>query len=441
VACGVGDGLLSFKEYEDQGAMVLNRWQTLEHKFQLATFLFALVPTMAALALQLITFALAARGLGVHQFGQYTVLVAIGSVAVELVGLGGADLLVCAVAVNRSKFSAYFGNLLAWAAASLPLVVLGAGWLALGPMRVEFDMLHVAMALGAEICFSRSFGSLELLMVAHQHNHRAAWLRLGGACVRLLLALLVFVIWGERSLSVWIEAVFVQSVLVSMCLIWLARRMYGHPVWGWRWGELGRGMTFAMYQTSRSMQSNMDRMILSRYADAAALGVYGAATRVVQLGLFPVHVVTRMLYPQFFVHGEAGVAAVRRFAWTTAAPALAAVGVFSGISVAVAGLLAPIVLGAEYAKAVETTRQLAWALPFIALQFPAADALTASGRQWIRTAMATISTLCFGFLLVVGAHVGGSRGVTGAFVLGHLMFAAALWIAVWRCTDAPALDS
>lgn len=411
-------------------------WQTLERRFKLATFVGTMVPTVAALGLQLGTFALTARGLGVEQFGQYTALVAIVSVAIELVGLGGADLLVRAVATDKSRFPAYFGHLLATSGLSLPLVVAGSAWLALWPMRVPIDAGHVVLALLAEIAVARSLSSVELVMVAHQHIARAGWLRLATFGARLLCAVVVFALCHQHALSVWIEAIVVQSLLVTTALIALAWRLYGRPDWQLRWPELGAGTTFALNQTSRAMQGNMDRMILSRYADSAALGAYGAATRIVQLGLFPVQVVTRILYPRFFVHGAQGLTAVRRFAVRTAAPALIGVGVLSGLAVAVAGLLAPWVLGADYESAVATTMQLAWALPFIALQYPAADTLTASNRQWLRATISTSSTLGFGFLLVLGTYLGGPRGVTAAFVAGHVLLAGALWLAVWRSRDA-----
>jgi O-antigen/teichoic acid export membrane protein len=410
-------------------------WKTLEQRFRLRTFVTTMVPTMGALGLQLITFALTARGLGVEQFGLYTALVAIVGVATELVGLGGADLLVRAVAIQRDRFGAYFGNMLVWMALSLPFVLFGSMCLAIGPMRMQMDLWHVGLALVAEIMMARTLASVELVMVAHQHTARAGWLRLVTFGTRLVLAFVVFVVLEQQALSVWIEAIFVQSLLVTASLIALTCWVYGRPEWRMRWAEAGQGATFALNQTSRAMQSNMDRMILSRYADAAALGAYGAATRIVQLGMFPVQVVTRMLYPKFFVHGANGIHAVRGFAVKTAAPALAGVGIMSGLVVAVAGQLAPWVLGAEYAASVETTMQLAWALPFIALQYPAADALTASGRQWMRTIIATSSTLLFGFLLVAGAYLWGARGVTSAYVAGHVVVAAVMWLTVWRCSD------
>lgn len=410
-------------------------WQALARRIRLATFVSTMVPTLAALGLQLVTFAITARGLGVAQFGQYTALVAIVGVAVELVGLGSGDLLVRAVAIDKRRHGVYFAAVLAWSGLTLPLVLLVSVALAIGPMWVPLDAWHISLALLGEVMMARTLATAELIMVAQQHVARAGWLRLATFGTRLMLAVLVFVGWGQHDLRVWIEAVAVQALLVTVALIALVWHLYGRPVWTLPWAEVGQGTTFALNQTSRAMQSNMDRMILSRFADSTALGAYGAATRIIQLGLFPIQVVTRILYPRFFQHGVHGLVAVRAFALRTAAPALLGVGVLSGVMVALAGTLAPLVLGADFASAVDTTWQLAWALPFIALQYPAADALTASGRQWIRAVVSTSSAAGFGFLLVAGAHWGGAQGVAMGFVAGHAVLAAVLWVAVFRCAD------
>ncbi len=395
-----------------------------------ATFLWSMLPTVGALGLQLVTFALTARGLGIEQFGRYTALVAIVGVAVELIGLGSADLLVRAVSLKPDQHRPWLGTVLTWSAITFPLVLVGSTVLATGPMMVDIPWGHVAMALGGEVLQARSLASVELALVAHRQVSTAAWVRSTVFAGRLVLAAVVFLVFEVTDLLAWIEAVLLQSLLVSVLLWWWLIRERGAPMWVAHWRDLGQGMTFAANQTARALQGNMDRMILSRYADASALGAYGAATRFIQLGLFPIQVVTRMLYPRFFQKGAEGADAVWRFTWKTATPALLGVGVMAGVAVALAGQLAPWVLGESFRSAVDTTSRLAWALPFIALQYPPADALTATGRQWARTLISTSSALGFGFVLVLGAHWGGADGVAHTFVLGHALLALALWAAL-----------
>jgi O-antigen/teichoic acid export membrane protein len=408
--------------------------RTLEQRFRVMTFARTMVPTMGALALQFVTFAITARGLGVEQFGRYTALLAIVGIGVELVGLGGADILVRAVARERAAFRRYYGNMLLLGALTTPLVVALGVAVAVGAMQTTVDWLPLVAALVAEILIARMSASLELVMVAHGHTVRAGWVRMTTVVVRLLLALAYFMLIGSHDLNGWIGVVFVQSMLLTAVYVVIGGRLYGQPVWQLLRHELGSGLSFCVTQTARAAQSNLDRMVLSRYADDATLGLYGAASRFMQLGMFPLQVVTRIIYPNYFVHGKQGIAASRRYA-VRMAPLLFGVGLLSGAAVAVAALLAPYALGAGYAGSTGVTMGLACALPFMALQYPAADALTGAGRQSLRALIYSVSAVGFGFVLLGGAYLGGIRGVVAAFLLGHLLLAVIFWAVAFLCRD------
>lgn len=408
----------------------------LEQRFRLMTFARTMVPTMGALALQFVTFAVTARGLGVEQFGRYTALLAIVGIGVELVGLGGADILVRAVARDRTAFRRYYGNMLLLGALSVPVVVALGVAVAVAAMQTTVAWLPLIAALTAEIVIARMSASLELVMVAHGHPERAGWVRMTTVIVRLVLALVYFMLCDQHDLDGWIAVVFLQSALLTLAYALLGARLYGQPAWQLLRHELGAGVSFCITQTARSAQSNLDRMVLSRYADDATLGLYGAASRFMQLGMFPLQVVTRIIYPNYFVHGKQGIAASRRYA-VRMAPLLFGVGVLSGGAVAVAALLAPYALGAGYEGATGVTMGLACALPFIALQYPAADALTGAGRQSLRALIFSLSAVGFGFVLLGGAYLAGIRGVVYAFLLGHLLLALIFWLVAFVCRDVP----
>jgi len=409
----------------------------LENRFRLWSIVSTLVPTMGALGLQLLTFALTARGLGVEQFGRYTALLAIVAVGVELIGMGGADLLVRAVSRDAVRFGAYYGNMLLSIAFTLPVAVVIGTVAATGIMRVDVAWPLIALALLAEIGLARVSASTELVMVAHGQTARAGWVRVATVVARLLAALLFFLIWQRHDLDGWIVLLAAQSVLMMLFYAWLGARLYGMPRCVLLSAEMKSGLLFCVNQGARAMQGNLDRMVLSRFADADALGVYGAASRILQLGLFPMQVMTRIFYPRFFQHGAHGLAASRGYALRVA-PAMFGTGVLSAAAVACAALLAPRVLGHDFAGSVEVTVGLAAALPFIALQYPAADALTGAGRQGMRAAIYSLSAIGFGFVLVAGVWIRGVPGLIGAFVFAHFLLAAILWAAAFVCKDVSA---
>jgi O-antigen/teichoic acid export membrane protein len=414
------------------------RLDSLEQRFRVVTFFTTMVPTMGALALQFVTFAITARGLGVEQFGRYTALLAVVGVGVELVGLGGADVLVRAVARAPERFRAYYGNLLILAGLSLPLVVALGVAVAVGAMQSTVGLGLIVAALTAEIAVARMSASLELVMVAHNQAARAGWVRMTTVVVRLALAAGYFVVLGAGALDTWIWLVFAQSALVTTVYVYVGARLYGRPVWQLFGHELYSGALFCITQSARAAQSNLDRMVLSRYADDTTVGLYGAASRFLQLGLFPLQVLTRILYPKYFVHGANGIAASRRYALRMS-PVLLGVGLMSGLAVAVAALLAPKVLGAGYAGSVDITVWLALSLPLMAMQYPAADALTGAGRQGLRALIYSLASVGFGFVLLAGTHLGGIHGLVLAFLAAHLALALVLWAAAFWCKDAPAV--
>lgn len=417
-------------------ATLASRLSGLESRFRIWTIVSTMVPTMGALGLQLITFALTARGLGVEQFGRYTALLAIVAVGVESIGMGGADLLVRAVSRNKQSFGVYYGNMLLCIAITLPIAVLVGALVATGILRVEVELPFIALALFAEIGLARVSASTELVMVAHAQTVRAGWVRVATVVARLVAALLFFIILKRSALDEWIVCLALQSVTMMAFYAWLGARLYGAPRLVFLTAEMKSGFLFCTNQGARAMQSNLDRMVLSRFADAYALGVYGAASRILQLGLFPMQVMTRIFYPKFFQHGANGMAASRAYALRVT-PALFGAGVLSGIAVACAALLAPHVLGRDFAGSVEVTAGLALSLPFIALQYPAADALTGAGRQGIRAVIYGLSAVGFGFVLVAGVWFKGVPGLIGAFVLAQFLLAAILWGTAFLCKDTP----
>jgi O-antigen/teichoic acid export membrane protein len=255
---------------------------------------------------------------------------------------------------------------------------------------------------------------------------------------RLGTALLFFVLLGQHGLDGWIAAVCIQSALLCLGCVLAGSRIYGSPVWALLRAELPTGAAFSAAQLARSSQGNLDRLVLARFADEAALGAYGAASRILQLGLFPLQVVTRILYPKFFVHGAQGLHASRRFALRTAAPAVLVVGVLSCLCVVLVADFVPMVLGKDFAQSTHTTMVLALALPFIALQYPAADALTGAGRQALRAGIYSVAAVGSGVLLLAGAHWGGVNGLSIAFVGGHALLAAVLWSTTFVCRDGVA---
>ena len=408
----------------------------LEARFRLLTFAGTLLPTVSALGVQLVAFALTARGLGLDAFGTYTALLAVSALSVELVGLGGADLLVRGVAREPERFAAYFGNLLILTVLTLPIVVLAGVLVAHGVMESPLPLLFVALVIGGEVLIGRAAASFELVMVAHRQTVRAGAVRFATAFMRLLVAAIFFWLLGRSDLEGWIVMAFVQSVTVTALYLALSIRLYGRPRATLLTRDLRAGLSFCLNQAARSSQGSLDRIVLSRFADAASVGIYGAASRVLTLGLFPIQVVTRMTYANFFLHGRGGIAASRRYALRLL-PVMLGVGLASCAAVILAGFLAPSVLGQDFEAMVGVTAALSFSLPLLALQYPAADALTGAGHQGLRAVLSLTAAFGFGIVMAIGAQLDGIEGLVVAYLACHALFAVALWTATFCVRDAP----
>ncbi|MDB4985827.1 MAG: lipopolysaccharide biosynthesis protein [Myxococcaceae bacterium] len=400
-------------------------------------FAVSLLPTVLAIGTQAAAFAVTARALRAEQFGRYAAVLAVTGVCIELVGLGGSDLLVKAVAIRRAAFSAYFGNMLLLLAVTLPAVVASGVLVSLSEVGEHLSLFDVSASILGETLVGRVAASTELAMVAHGHLVRASSVRLTTALSRLLTAVAFF--HYSSDLRHWILAVSAQCILLSAAYIALLRVLYGRPLWRFVRNEFGAGVAFSVNQTARAMQTNIDRLALAHFASDAALGAYAAGTRLLQLGLVPIQIVTRIVYPRFFEHGLSGLRGTRKYG-LQCAPALLGVGVASAVGVALCGLFAPALLGASFAATSESTPLLACALPLIALQYPAADALTGAGYQRLRTIIFVTAAVGFGIVLVAGAAIGEVRGVIFALIGGHALLAAVLWLSLFKLPDGGATE-
>lgn len=397
-------------------------------------FLSALGPTAVALGLQFVTFAVTARGLGVVAFGQYAALLSVAAIAIEFVGLGGADLLVRAVARRPERFPVFFGNMLLLIALTLVPVLAIAAWIAVHVTQSAIPLGLICLALLGEVAINRLSASVELVMVAHEHAFRASCVRLAVAGTRLIAAFLYFAF--ASTLAGWIVMVLAQSLLLCAVLIGVSVALYGRPVFHLQRGELGAGAAFSVNQAARATQGNVDRIILARFADDAVLGAYAAGARVLTIGLFPLQVMTRLLYPNFFRHGEQGLAATRRYA-LKCLPAMLATGLFASAAVAGVAQFVPFFLGHDFAQSSSAATWLGLSLPLIALQYLAADTLTGAGLQHIRAMIYAVAAIGFGLLLALGATLGGVQGLIVAFLGAHAALMLVLWAVAftWR-TDA-----
>lgn len=390
------------------------------------TFVLSLIPIFFALGVQLVSFVLMAKYLGPSAFGELTVIVSICAIAIELTGLGGGDLLIRAVARKPEVFPGYFGNAIILGAATgliAILLSLAAAWYLVPSLTLSTMIILIA----SEVIVGRISGFGEQVAISHSNVVRASVYRSAAALVRLFF--ITAAIYGLRDFSLerWTWFAAANALVISLVISLDVVRLYGGPTLWFSREELLDGSYFALNQIARASQSNLDRLFLAQVASPAVIGNYGAAARLVQIGIVPMQIITRMYYPNFFVFGEKGPAAVRSYAFRSAAP-MVAVSIVSASTITAGAFLVPWLLGQGYEDSANVTMALAWTLPLIGAQYPAADALTVLSLQGLRTAIYVASVLASSSMLAIAAHFGGVGAIITAVYVTNALFAVLLWV-------------
>jgi O-antigen/teichoic acid export membrane protein len=314
-------------------------------------------------------------------------------------------------------------------------VVIAATGLAAWLTAPDLAVATVAALVAGEVLIGRTAATTEIAMIACADPVRASLVRLATAGARALVAILIFGFLRSTSPSLWAVATLAQSVLLSAVLLLTVRRLYGPPVLRPDTGSIVFGLLLMVNNLARTIGGTLDRIVLSAILPPLQLGLYASASRPLLLGGILIQAVTRIYHPRFFVAATAGQDALRSVTRRMAA-ALALIGVLAALMIACLAQLLPLLLGPAYLEAAGLGGLLAAAVPFIALQYPPADALTAIGRQGLRTGIYLVATLAGVILLSLLAVVAGVWGAVLAFVLTQAALAAALWAVIPRTATA-----
>ena len=394
----------------------------------LRRFARAVVPTATAAGLQLATFVLTGRALGPEAFGLVAATYAFAAVATDVAGLGGDAALVREIAVDRTRRPAAWGHALMLFAVSYPpvaLVATAAAALLAGP---GLGLATVALIVCGDVLVGRATAAAELLQVGLGRPAAAGLVRLAAVLARAGTAAVAFGLLGVTDARTWALATAAQSAITAAAILALC----GGARLQIERSSVGFGLLLMLNGLARSLATNLDRIVLAAVLPPAALGVYAAGSRMQLVGAVANQAATRILYPRFF---QAAAAGPRALAALTRGAALARrpTAPMASVAIAAAAPLLPLLLGPGFAGTAGVAAALGLACPFVALQYPPADALTARGRQPLRTAVTLAGVLVAALTLTAGGLAAGLAGAVAGFVAGQAALAAALWLALARC--------
>lgn len=378
---------------------------------------------------QMAYFLILARTLGPEGLGSFAAVLAVAAWVAPFSGIGAGTVMVMHTARDPTAFSQYFGNALWMICFTAPALV---GAAALGSVLI-LEHLSVALIFGvaiAEIVAARLAEVVAQAFQAFERFGEAAAMTAAPYLFRLAAVLGFATMSPDANVAEWALWYAAASVVAAVVAVGVARVRLGPPRrnLGLVVASLREGVLFSTGAASMSVHTDADKALVARIAGSATAGVYTAGYRLVSLVFIPITALLYATYARFFRHGASGTGASLRFALRLLPPA-SAYGLLAGLLIFLAADFVANVLGQGFGESADVIRALAF-LPLLqVLIYLAADSLTSSGRQGLRTA---VQLVCGAMNVALNLILIPSYGWAGAAVATMIsagVMAAALWVA------------
>jgi O-antigen/teichoic acid export membrane protein len=385
-------------------------------------------------AAQLLTFAILARFLGVHEFSLFVAITAISNIAVHMCGLGAMECLVRRVARDRAMYPAMLGhNMILTAASGLALVLVGA---ALLPFFFTLssdpttNAAVITLMLVTNIVLVRVIVLAEQIFIAHSDFASANTVVVGFALARTIAAVLACLVFGVASVASWAIWQFVCHVLVAV-ICWRALRRLGRPEYRLVREELPLGLYFSVPFILRAVRQNADLLVLSLVATAEIVASYSVARRMLESSYLSVEALNRLVYPGSARATAEGLQhAMPRVRKVLVAATL--ISIAAAVAVFVLAPILPFLFGRDYVSLVSFVRILCWAVIPLAIWAVAVEALGASGHHPTRAAVMGLGSVFGAVLAAAATWYAPPTGTFISFYVIEIAMVAAAWTALTR---------
>jgi O-antigen/teichoic acid export membrane protein len=378
-------------------------------------------------------FVLMARALGPREYGAFIAVLGLAQIAAPFANWGMGNVLVRNVSRDRRLLARGWGNSLVLTAllGSLLLAVLAP--LALWLLPTDVPLRLILLIGTAELLFAAAHTTAAQAFQALEQMNRMAQIEIALALTRLAAATLLLTSGTEVTAVVWAQYYLVATIAASLAGVGLVTMWSGRPECDLRSArrDAAEGFYFASGLASTALHNNLGKSLLPRLASLDAAGLYGAASRILDVAFQPLAALIYSSYPRFFREGLRGPGATRAFALRLL-PVCSGYAVCSAAVFFLAAPLVPAILGAQYEASASALCWLAVLTLPRTLKYLAADAMTGAGYQRLRTALTTSTTVGHVCLALWLIPLFSWRGAAAAAIVSEGLLAAALWIALAR---------
>ncbi|MDE3764232.1 lipopolysaccharide biosynthesis protein [Sinorhizobium meliloti] len=380
-------------------------------------------------AAQLLTFAILARWLGVHEFSVFVAITAVANIAVHLCGLGAMECLVRRVARDRAIYPQMLGhNVILTAASGAALVLLGAVVLpfffTLSPDPVT-NVAVITLMLVTNILLVRVIVLTEQIYIAHTDFASANKVVVGFAAARTVAAALACIAFGVTSVAYWAVWQFLCHVLVAL-LCMRAIRGLGTPRYRIVREEIPQGLYFSIPFILRALRQNADLLVLSLVTTAEVVASYSVARRMLESSYLSVEALNRLIYPGSARATAAGLhQALQRVRRVLAAATV--ISLAAAVTVFVLAPVLPYLFGKDYLSLVGFVRILCWVVVPLAMWSVAVEALGASGAHAARATVMGLGSIAGAGLAVWASWYAPPMGTFLSFYAIEIAMVVASW--------------
>lgn len=360
---------------------------------------------LTQLGLQALQFFLLARILGADTFGMVAAATSLVTIGVPLSDAGLGHILQRHGARTSSSVGRLFGNAL------IANILVGCCMVGISTLfaHLIYDgkvplLLVASISISEYLLFRMVWIAGQAQSADEKFGATAFYMVLTALC--RVCGVLVLLIADSKNPLTWSIAVSAFAVILATSVLFSIQKTIGK----WHLTLIGiasnwkEGITFSASDLSRSIGTDLDKVLLGRFASTGMLGPYTAAFRLVTFANAPVRAIVLTNRTNIYKNGFDGVTGLKPFILKTLQLGVPYT-VLAGAALYILAPITPLILGSTFAPAVEILRSFAL-LPLIQLiSLTAGDVLAGIGavhQRFFVQIISNLSLLVFGFLLIRG---------------------------------------
>jgi len=383
-----------------------------------------------ALVASMVSFYLITRALPTERYGGYVglygLLGAIGAFSYSGVGLAALHRLIGERDDPDDTLRSFLSlTVITGAVLSALAIGLSLAFLRLGAL--EISLIVVAELLGPAVIF------ISALLVQGVSGFAASVrVKLGVVVIRLG-AVVVLHLGGQLTLTALGLTILACFVVYGAWLLAVHLPRHGYTVsFGWPNGvSLRSSGVFSVPMVATKLQTDADKFLLNAFGFRAEAGVYGAAYRIVLLGLTPLGSLDNAAFQRFLPRGEPGDLGVHWRRSTRLAMLMGAASVAVALGLWVCLPLLHFLVEDRYNEAFDIVPWLLFMVPLVSTTNLALNGLLGLGRPRTRMNVTIVSSVIsmVSYLTLIPSN--GWKGAVTATYISEVALAVIAWSTLW----------